>query len=293
MLRVVDRGQPPFTTCPTVTDALDYLHPRRQAQGLLVLIGRGTLDLLGWTGQLAVLLRQCWHAALHDRPRYQILAAQFFHIGLLSLPIILVTGASIGLVLAVQAHATLILFNAETMCGPMVTYSMVSQLGPTMTAILIAGRVGSNIAAEIGTMKVTEQVDALRVMGTDPVSYLVLPRLVALVLLLPMMTALADWVGVWAGTGLLVGLWGVDAGAYWYQTEKYVATWDVLMGLAKTPVLGLLIALVACRQGLLTGGGATGVGQSCTRAVVQGCATVLVANFLLTLLSNKIYHLTH
>ncbi|MCK6489421.1 MAG: ABC transporter permease [Planctomycetes bacterium] len=274
-------------------DALDYLHPRRQARGLLVLIGRGVLDLLGWIGQLSILFRDCSRTALHDRPRYQIFAAQFFHIGLLSLPIVLVTGASMGLVMAVQAHATLVRFNAEAMCGPMVMYSMVTQLGPSMSAILVAGRVGSNIAAEIGTMKVTEQIDALRVMGTDPVSYLVLPRVAALVLLLPMMAALADFAGVWAGAGLLVGLWGVDQGAYWHQTEKYLASWDVLMGLAKTPFLGLLIALVACRQGLQTGGGATGVGQSCTRAVVQGCATVLVVNFLITLLTNKLYHLLH
>lgn len=268
-----------------------YLRPRRQATGMLVLTGRVVLDFLGWCGALSQLLVDVVRALIHDRPRWSVFATQLYHLGYLSLPIVLVTGASMGLIMAVQAYATLIRFNGEVMAGPMVMYSMVTQLGPSMTAILIAGRVGSNIAAELGTMKVTEQVDALRTMGTDPVAYLVVPRIVALVTLMPVMGALAAFAGTMGGGLLLTKAWGVDSGAYWYQTDLYLRHWDVLTGIAKTPFLALLIGLIACRQGLATKGGATGVGESCTKAVVQGCITVMVANFILTLIVNKFWHM--
>jgi phospholipid/cholesterol/gamma-HCH transport system permease protein len=140
-------------------------------------------------------------------------------------------------------------------------------------------------------MKVTEQIDALRTMGTSPISYLVAPRVVACTVLMPVLGALAGLIGIASGHFLCVDLWGVDAGAYWYQAQKYVQRWDILMGLAKCPFFGLLIGLIACRQGLMTGGGATGVGQACTRAVVQGSLLVLVANFVLTVVSNDLYYL--
>jgi phospholipid/cholesterol/gamma-HCH transport system permease protein len=270
-----------------------YLRPQRQAKSLMVVTGRLTLDFLGWCGELTRLFLEVCRSLASDRPRWQVFATQLYHLGYMSLPIVLVTGASMGLIMAVQAHATLVRFNAEIMAGPMVMYSMVTQLGPGMTAILVAGRVGSNIAAELGTMKVTEQVDALRTMGTNPVSYLVAPRVVALVALMPVMGILAAAAGTFGGALLLVGAWGVDAGAYWYQTEMYLRTYDVYMGIVKTPFLALLIGLIACRQGLRTAGGATGVGESCTRAVVQGCITVMCANFLLTLVVNKLWHLAN
>lgn len=237
--------------------------------------------------------RQVVASLMRDRQRWEVIITQLYSIGYLSLPIVLVTGVSMGLVMAVQAHATLVKFNAEVMAGPMVMYSLTTQVGPSMTALLVAGRVGSNIAAELGTMKVTEQIDALRVMGTDPVSYLVMPRVLALTLLMPVLGALAGFVGTYAGGFLLVTLWGVDGGAYWFQTERFVASWDVLTGIAKCPMLGFAVGLIACRQGLLTRGGASGVGESCTKAVVQGSMMVLVMNFVLTLLSNKLYWLLY
>ncbi len=269
------------------------LRPIHATKALLIAIGRAAIELLKGIGECAMLSRQANHALLHDRQRWEVVVAQLYSIGYLSLPIVLVTGVSMGLVMAVQAHATLVKFNAEVMSGPMVMFSLTTQVGPSMTALLVAGRVGSNIAAELGTMKVTEQIDALRVMGTDPVSYLVMPRVLALTLLLPVLGALAGCVGTLAGGFLLVTLWGVDGGAYWFQTQRFVASWDVLTGIAKCPVLGFGIGLIACRQGLLTRGGASGVGESCTKAVVQGSMFVLVMNFVLTLLSNKLYFLIY
>ena len=267
------------------------IRPLHHSKSLLIAVGRGTRELLAGIGACGLLGRQVAAAFVRDRQRWEVMVEQLYSIGYLSLPIVLVTGISMGLVMAVQAYATLVKFNAEVMSGPMVMYSLVTQIGPSMTALLVAGRAGSNIAAELGTMQVTEQIDALRVMGTDPISYLVMPRVFALTVLMPVLGALAACCGVFAGGFLLVTLWGVDAGAYWYQTSRFVATWDVIMGIAKGPLLGFAIGLIACRQGLLTRGGASGVGEACTRAVVQGCMMVLVMNFVLTLLSNKLWYL--
>ncbi len=269
------------------------IRPLHTAKSLLILIGRNTRDLLISVGDCALLARQVLISLISDRQRWEILVTQLYSIGYLSLPIVLVTGVSMGLVMAVQAHATLVKFNAEVMSGPMVMYSLTTQVGPSMTALLVAGRAGSNIAAELGTMKVTEQIDALRVMGTNPISYLVMPRVLALTLLMPVLGALAGCVGTFAGGFLLVTLWGVDGGAYWFQTERFVGSWDVLTGILKCPILGFLMGLIACRQGLLTRGGASGVGESCTKAVVQGSMMVLVMNFILTLLCNKLYSLLY
>ncbi len=269
------------------------IRPLHTAKSLLILIGRNTRDLLIGVGDCALLARQVFISLISDRQRWEILVTQLYSIGYLSLPIVLVTGVSMGLVMAVQAHATLVKFNAEVMSGPMVMYSLTTQVGPSMTALLVAGRAGSNIAAELGTMKVTEQIDALRVMGTNPISYLVMPRVLALTLLMPVLGILAGCVGTLAGGFLLVTLWGVDGGAYWFQTERFVASWDVLTGIIKCPILGFLMGLIACRQGLLTRGGASGVGESCTKAVVQGSMMVLVMNFVLTLLCNKLYSLLY
>ena len=270
---------------------LPAIRPGHQAKGFVAGLGRETVLFLSVVGDCARMFSAVIHCLWYNRARPEVFTTQLYHIGYLSLPIVLVTGVSMGLVMAVQAHATLIRFNAEVMSGPMVMFSLVSQIGPSMTALLVAGRAGSNIAAELGTMKVTEQIDALRVMGTDPIAYLVAPRVMALFVLMPVLGALAAFVGTFAGGFFLTKLWDVDSGAYWFQTQRYVSAWDILTGIAKCPILGLFMGIIACRQGLLTKGGATGVGESCTRAVVQGCMVVLVMNFVLTLLTNKIYHL--
>jgi phospholipid/cholesterol/gamma-HCH transport system permease protein len=270
-----------------------YVRTRRRAEGMVGGLGQRSLDFLQAVGEAGRMTAGVWHALRHDRPRRETLVTQLYHLGYLSLPVVLLTGASMGMVMAVQAYMTLHRFNAEAMSGPMINYSAVSQIGPSMTALLLAGRAGSNIAAELGTMKVTEQIDALRVMGTSPISYLVTPRIIACTALMPVLGALAALVAIGSGAFLCVGLWDVDSGAYWYQAAKYVQRWDIFMGLAKCPFFGLVIGLVACRQGLMTAGGATGVGEACTRAVVQGSLLVLVLNFLLTLISNDLYYLIY
>jgi phospholipid/cholesterol/gamma-HCH transport system permease protein len=267
-----------------------YIRPGRTALGASQLVGRLTLEGLQATGELGRLFMQVMRALLRDRQRREVIVTQLYHIGYLSLPVVLISGMSIGMVMGVQSYATLVKFNAEVMSGPMVNYSLVSQLAPVFTALMVAGRVGSNMAAEIGTMKVTEQLDALRVMGTDPVAYLVAPRFLSCVLLLPVLSAIAGVAGIAAAAFLVVDLWQVDEGAYWFRTAQYMRSWDTLTGLAKTFVFGGIISLVACRRGLMTLGGATGVGEACTRGVVQGSVLVMVANFFMTLMFNKLWH---
>jgi phospholipid/cholesterol/gamma-HCH transport system permease protein len=289
---------PPSSAGPTlpqdagvaVTNPFTYVHPRR-AVSLTARIGRVTIEFLAAVGELADLFAQVCRAFVADRPRRNVISTQLYHIGYLSLPVVLIFGLSLGLVVAVQAYSTLAKFHAEVMSGPMVNYSLLSQLAPTFTALLFAGRVGSNMAAEIGTMRVTEQVDALRVMGTDPVSYLVAPRVLACLLLLPLLTAVAAVAGMVSGAFLCIDIWGVDAGGYWFQAMKYCTWFDVAHGLVKSIFFGAIIALVCTRQGLMTAGGATGVGQAVTRGVVQASVTVMVANFALTLVANQIYQL--
>jgi phospholipid/cholesterol/gamma-HCH transport system permease protein len=274
-----------------IINPFTFVRTKRRAENVVAVLGRLTLEFLAAAGQSSRLGWQALRCLWHDPPQRAIISTQLYHIGFLSLPVVLLTGMSMGLVLAAQSYNTLHGFDAEAMTGPMVNFGMVSQVGPSMTALLVAGRAGSNIAAELGTMKVTEQLDALRVMGTSPISYLVLPRLIACTALLPVLGALAGLVGMGASAFLTITIWHVDGGAYWHQTAVYVQRWDILMGLAKCPFFGLIIGLVACRQGMMTGGGATGVGESCTRAVVQSSLLVLVLNFFLTLISNELYAL--
>ncbi len=266
-----------------------YVRPVRTARGITALLGRWTLTTVATVGELGTLLRDVVRALMHDRQRRSVIVIQLYHIGYLSLPVVLLTGTSIAMVMAVQSFTTLARFNAEVMCGPMVNYAMVTQLAPVVTGLMLAGRVGSNMAAEIGTMKVTEQLDALRVMGTDPVAYLVAPRFLACVLLLPLLTALGAAAGIAAAAALATGVWRVDSGAYWARSNDYVAAWDILTGLGKTLIFGGILALVACRRGLQTRGGATGVGEACTQGVVQASVLVLIANFMLTLMLQKMW----
>jgi phospholipid/cholesterol/gamma-HCH transport system permease protein len=258
-------------------------------RGPLAWIGAGVLRFLTTVGEVAVLLRRAAGALVHDRQRWAVHREQWLRIGWESLPVVMLTGGFVGMVIAVQAFATLVRFNAEVMSGPMVNYAVIQQLSPTVTALIVTARVGSRLTAEIGTMKVSEQLDALRVLGTSPISYLVAPRVLACVLLLPVLTACSSLVGVACAALLLIGAWGVDGAAYWSQAAVFVSWWDVSVGCGKTAIFGAIIAVICCRQGLLTTGGASGVGVACTRAVVQASVSMFVANFLITLVTNRIY----
>jgi phospholipid/cholesterol/gamma-HCH transport system permease protein len=200
-----------------------------------------------------------------------------------SVPIILLTGLFSGMVLAFQTANQLLRLGGEGFVGGLIAVSMAREAAPVFTAVVIAGRVGAGFAAEIGTMAVTEQVDALTVMGTDPVRYIVLPRVLALVTMLPVLVLLSNVIGYIGGYAVSV-LAGVPGSIYLSSVRQFLDVEDVTGGLAKAAAFGLIIAMVACLRGLRTTGGADGVGRSTTSAVVTAITFILVTNYFLNIL---------
>ena len=179
----------------------------------------------------------------------------------------------------------------DTATLAVVSVSMCSELGPVLTGLMVAGRVGASIAAEIGTMRVTEQIDALRTLATHPVDYLVVPRLLAAVLVMPILTAEAISIGIAGGYLVGVGLLGVDGTYAWYNMLRYTTIPDFAIGQIKSLVFGGVIAIIGCYKGMSCREGAEGVGQATTEAVVYSSITILIANFFLTLLLGRLFHI--
>ena len=202
------------------------------------------------------------------------------------LPIVLLISFLVGLVTAFQAAVQLRQFGANIFVADLVALSITRELGPLMTAIIVAGRSGAAFSAELGTMKVSEEIDALRTLGLDPYLFLVFPRVIALVLVMPLLTVLADVVGILGG--LLVALLGLDVtvNAYLLETHKALALWDVGSGVLKSGVFAVSIALIACQRGLATRGGAEGVGRATTSAVVSSLFALVVLDAIFTMLFN-------
>ena len=207
---------------------------------------------------------------------------QMVKVGVDSTPVILLTAMFTGMVLALQTFSTLKRVHAEGYVGTLVALSMVRELGAVLAALVIAGRSGSAMAAELGTMRVTEQIDALEVLATDPVHYLVVPRVWATTITLPLLVAMGDAIGIVGGYLVSVVLLGANPVSYIDNTFRFMDLSDLTSGLVKAAVFGLLLALIGCQQGLYTRGGAEGVGRSTTRAVVLASMAILISDFFLT-----------
>ncbi len=216
---------------------------------------------------------------------------QFYSIGVATIPVVVLTGAFTGMVLAVQTYYQFSKLGLETMIGPVVFMAVVQQLGPVLTAFMLAGRVGAAITAELGTMAVTEQIDAIKTLGLDPIKYLVLPRFLASLLLTPILTLYSDIVGIFGGWMVAVFAYGVNSHYYWQKTLVYVTTFDIIAGLAKALFFGGAVAIIACYKGFYTKGGAEGVGKSTTSSTVTSFVAILVLNLFLTIVLNIIYTL--
>jgi phospholipid/cholesterol/gamma-HCH transport system permease protein len=208
---------------------------------------------------------------------------QIYFIGIKSQSVVLVTGAFTGMVLAAQTYYQFHKVKMDTATLAVVSVSMCSELGPVLTALMVAGRVGASMAAEIGTMRVTEQIDALRTLATHPIDYLVVPRLIAANIALPLLTIEAMAMGIAASYFVGVHLLGIEPTYAWWNMLKYSHDSDVLIGLIKSFVYGGIIALVGCYKGLTCDVGAQGVGRATTEAVVYASITILITNFFLTL----------
>ena len=221
--------------------------------------------------------------AMVSRPYYHHdIVEQFDMIGVRSLTVVLLTGFFTGAVLALQSGLTLDQFGARPVVGRLVSASMIKELGPVLTGLMLTGRVGSGIAAELGSMVVTDQINALRSLGTDPIRKLVVPRVLAGVVMSPILTAIADFVGIVGGWIVARFQLQVASGLYWSSIEQALFMEDIWMGLIKPVVIGFVIVTVACHVGLRTSGGTQGVGTSTTRAVVAGSVAVIAVDFFVT-----------
>jgi len=207
---------------------------------------------------------------------------QMVRVGVDSIPVVFLTTLFTGMVLALQTFTTLRRFNAENFVGSLVALSMVRELAAVLSGLIVAGRAGSAMGAELGTMRVTEQIDALEVMATDPVHYLVVPRVWATTLMLPLLVGMGNAVGIAGGYLVAVVLMGANPVAYVDNTFQFLELNDLFSGLIKAAVFGFLLAVIGCLQGFYTTGGAEGVGRSTTSAVVVASIAILVADFFLT-----------
>ena len=219
---------------------------------------------------------------LFKRPRYiPEMIAQMDAIGVGSLTIIILTGFFTGGVLTVQTFTTLKAYGAQSQTGYLVAVSLVRELGPVLCALMVTGRVGSAISAELGSMVVSQQIDAMRALGTDPVRKLVAPRLWALLVSLPLLTVLADVLGIFGGWVTAILLYSVSSSVFISAVRDGITTDDLIGGVVKPLVFSLIIGTIACRQGLNTEGGTVGVGRSTTRAVVMASIVVIIADYFL------------
>ncbi|HJV67317.1 MAG TPA: MlaE family lipid ABC transporter permease subunit [Geomonas sp.] len=245
-------------------------------------IGKHTLRLVSAVGRMGrFLLYACYTIARQPDSPLHILK-QINFIGAKSLFVILLTAAFSGMVLGLQGYYTLERFGSEGMLGAAVALSLIRELGPVLSALMVTGRAGSAITAEIGIMRITEQIDALEAMAMNPFKYLVAPKLIAAVIALPLLCAIFDVVGIYGGWLVGVKLLGVNPGAYFYEMKKAVMLRDLYSGFAKSVSFGVIIAWVGCYKGYFAGRGAEGVSRATTEAVVLISVLILVWDYFLT-----------
>lgn len=245
-------------------------------------VGKVVLGFLGIVGNLTIFIGRGLQAVI--KPPYypkQILR-QFIDIGYYSLPVVGLTALFTGMVLALQSYSGFSRFNAESAVANVVVLSITRELAPVLAGLMVAGRIGASMAAEIGTMRVTEQIDALSTLSTNPFSYLVAPRLLAGTIMLPILVFIADIIGVYGGYLVCVYKLDFNAATYIKQSWDFVQYMDVVSGLVKASAFGFIVALMGCYQGYNSGRGAQGVGRATTNAVVSASILILIFNYLLT-----------
>jgi phospholipid/cholesterol/gamma-HCH transport system permease protein len=246
---------------------------------MVVVVSSGWIATLG---DFFLLLQRAFVAALTTPPKRALVIDQLHEIGVRSLSIVNLTAIFTGMVMALQLGFFLAKFGAKIFVSRILGLAIISELGPVLTALMIGGRVGAGMAAELGTMKVTEQVDALRALGADPVSYLVVPRMLAIAIMLPLLTGMANLVGILGGMGIAYLEFGVQPTFYASSLLQFLTLADIARSLAKAVVFAVIIGGIACLNGLSTSGGADGVGRATTRSVVAAAIAVLVSDFFLT-----------
>jgi phospholipid/cholesterol/gamma-HCH transport system permease protein len=219
----------------------------------------------------------------------RLLMPQMYQIGTQSIPVVVITGTFIGMVLAVQTIMQFKAIGREAAMGSIVNLSVLRELGPVLAGVMLAGRVGGGLTAELGTMRVTEQIDALRAMGSDPHRVLVVPRFLACVLLIPVLVLYTDFMGILGGYVISVSIYGVNSADFWDAAARTVQYFDIFYGPIKSVFFGIAISLICCYKGFRSAPGAAGVGRACTEAFVASSMIIIVLDFFLGMLLNTIY----
>lgn len=244
--------------------------------------GKWVLGCLHEMGAMGLLFFRAFIYIFRPPYRPRNLFKQMESVGVGSIPVVLITATFTGMVLALQGYTGFKRFSAEGLVGTVVALSMTRELGPVLTGLIVAGRAGAAMAAELGTMKVTEQIDALSALAVNPVQYLVTPRFIAGIVMLPILTVFSDFIGIAGGYFISVNMLGANAGVYLQRTTQYLEMEDILGGLLKAAVFGGIIAGVSCYKGFQAEGGAEGVGRATTGAVVVSEMLILISNYFVT-----------
>jgi len=252
-------------------------------------VGALVVDSTASIGSFAIFSWKTFAWMFTRFPRGDTLWPNFYQVGVLSLPVVALTGTFIGMVLAVQSYAQFRQLGLETRLGAVINMSLVRELGPVLAATMLAGRVGSAMSAELGTMRVTEQIDALASMGANPIQHLAVPRLLACLFLIPTLVIMADFMGVVGGYFYSVVILGIDQHHYWRNSEQFVGNFDLFSGIFKSLFFGATIALVGCYRGFHCTAGAEGVGRAATAAFVISFVQILLLDLFLGIMLEGIY----
>ena len=266
--------------------------PHTMAIGMIERLGHNTKNSLAGFGDFCGFVMRTFFWMGRGWLRWKNIREifpQMYEVGTKSVPVISITGAFIGMVLAIEAYTQFKSIGQENHLGSIINVSVVKQIGPVLAAVMLAGRVGGSLTAELGTMNVTEQLDALRVMGADPIRVLVVPRFLACILMTPLLTIYSDALGALGGWFVTVKSLGVPNDPYWQYARSGVDLWTLNEGLVKSIFFGGAIGLISCYKGFNCRAGASGVGRACTESFVASFITIIVLNFFFAKIAKDWY----
>jgi phospholipid/cholesterol/gamma-HCH transport system permease protein len=256
--------------------------------------GHSTLFVLDGLGRFTVFSLTALRTIVFEPMswmRWSHIAPQLYSVGAASVLVVAITGAFIGMILALEGYDQFAALGQEQQIGGVINAAVTKQIGPVLAAVMLAGRVGGSLAAELGSMRVTEQLDAMRAMAADPIRTLVAPRVVACVLMTPLLTIYSDIVGSLGAWAIVTGYFGVTNADYWHYTAQFVSSWDPLTGVLKSIAFGLAIGLISCYKGFTCSGGASGVGRAATDSFVASFLTIIMINLVLARFIGTLQHL--
>lgn len=256
---------------------------------MFVIVKNRSLLILEKVGEYVTLILDVFRISFCRPPPWSLVREHLFHIGVMSLSVVAITGFTTGFVLAAQSFYQLGEKGLGGVTGLLVAKSMITELGPILTAFMVTGRVGSSMCAEIGSMKVTEQIDAMRSMAVSPNRYLLAPRFIAGIIMIPLLTLFNVIMGIFGGYLIAVGIFHMSPATYFDPMQVHINLFDVATGGIKSFIFGLLLITVCCYKGMHTSGGAAGVGKATTQSVVTSYVLILVSDFFLTMALNMIH----